>query len=903
MYLLLPNSRTARISLRWILGLGAICLPLNRCDSLAAEPAADNSYVQPGELVRLPSPHVSAPPSDLWANMTPAELIRLPPQEATGLGDVSLTQIPPPAPAPTSTAMNDNLRTFPRSPAPTKPGVAIAADNRPTAKPAEGVIRLKSSFFKGGFFQVARQVEDEPAMPARPTQSTLPSLFSDQSTDDSAPISFDERVRTAARAPISPGTVAERQPVQSSAGAQQTTDLGQVLSQGNRVQNVEVQRRSPVSMDPNIRGFRENQIYSQANGQYWVPARNDLDTMLSKIDPGTVQNVTIIPGPYGVIYGPGFAFIDIQQPVTPRYNQGPEHHYSVSTGTRTNGGQVTGRETVWGGDQNFGYRITTGQRKGSNYNAGNGQDIPSNFEVYDLNADFGYSVTEGQRLEFSYLRLNQGRTAYAGEVFDISTLYTDGYNLRYIDEDPTARWSRMVVQSWFNHTTFNGDTSTNKFNPDFAVDNRITTALDAQAGLPFGSTTLSGATSGMIRNTGGRLAWQFGETDATHFNTGTDFRYLSQNITESYDTNVTNTSVLPTPSFGTNMPTAFMTDAGFFGELTTQLAPFWTTTIGGRIDYVSTTARAGEVDPNSFLSLYHTSADPDSLSQNNQLYALFLNNQVELTRNWTMRGGFGYAERAPSMIERYADGLFLDVLQNGISRVIGDPTLRKERAWQVDVGLSAEYDRFRGRVNAYQAWINDYITFASAPVTVPDSTGFNLVQYFNTPLATLSGVLMAGDYDLAPQLTTFGSMRFTEGRDQTLNAPLPSIFPMDSIVGLRFHDPQQGQRWGLEGFARIVNTQNRLGALHFLDTATGTGSLTDPSTYQEERTPGFTVYNLRSYWNVNQRLSITAGIDNLTNKNYQTHLDQRFLGTTGGFAPTRVLSPGITPYFSMNWTY
>ena len=120
------------------------------------------------------------------------------------------------------------------------------------------------------------------------------------------------------------------------------------------MQNLEVQRRSSVSFDPHIRGYRWGQIYSQADGVYWTPARLDLDTMLSKIDPGMIDDVTVVPGPYGLRYGPGFAFIDVNRAPTPRHCGGFEAEYDTTGNIRTNGGQVYARETVSGGGSGLG---------------------------------------------------------------------------------------------------------------------------------------------------------------------------------------------------------------------------------------------------------------------------------------------------------------------------------------------------------------------------------------------------------------------------------------------------------------------------------------------------------------------------------------------------------------------
>jgi outer membrane receptor protein involved in Fe transport len=72
----------------------------------------------------------------------------------------------------------------------------------------------------------------------------------------------------------------------------------------------------------------------------------------------------------------------------------------------------------------------------------------------------------------------------------------------------------------------------------------------------------------------------------------------------------------------------------------------------------------------------------------------------------------------------------------------------------------------------------------------------------------------------------------------------------------------------------------------------------------EERTGGFTTSYIRGSYDWTKNFHLVAGIDNLFNRSYQEHLDLRLLGPTGFPAPpTRVLSPGITPYFGLDWDF
>ena len=86
--------------------------------------------------------------------------------------------------------------------------------------------------------------------------------------------------------------------------------------------------------------------------------------------------------------------------------------------------------------------------------------------------------------------------------------------------------------------------------------------------------------------------------------------------------------------------------------------------------------------------------DADELQQSDVLYAYYLTNEFKFDEAWKLNVGYGYAQRPPTLTERYSDGIFLGLLQSGFTRVIGDPTLKPERDFQIDLGLSANYDNF-----------------------------------------------------------------------------------------------------------------------------------------------------------------------------------------------------------------
>jgi len=814
------------------------------------------------------------------------------------------------------------------------PHVSPTAYRRPNSRPAgrteemptfrpEGYIRPS-----GGYFRVVRQPlaplqPQQPLAPAAPPVSPLQPLQPTQPLGSlgvfgQGGIMSALEALPADRAPIAQSIA----PVASATSAPALAvnarpDLAQAIA--DEVLAVQTMWRSSISEAPFIRGFKNREIYAQLDGQYFEPVRWDLDTVVNKIDPGIVQDTIIVAGPYSVQYGPGFTFMDIVTRPTPR-NQRQQYRSSMSW--LPNGQQIYGRETVSGGTQDFGYRLSYGHRNGNDYQAGNSTYIPSHYNTGDILAELGYNLTPGQRIEGTYRRQDMNHTAYPGEFFDVSSLETNAFNLRYIDEDVTMPWTRMLAQGWYNSNNMTGNTFNSTKQPIVTgIEKSLTesvypavatsfgtppTPADQNAGLPP-LVGFSGSTVGSLMSTGGRVTAQFGELDEVSLLTGTDVRVLNQRVTEFFTINpyLPNPPFAPTPAsppsppgngmypfqFSTGMPRATMVNPGAFAEMTLPWTSYFRSKIGGRGDYVDTNAYSNTVPingpPNSAFYPTTSALPAGPLNKANGLYAFYMVNQVDITQHWSAGLSFGQSQRPPSLIDRYADGMFLGIIQSGYRRVIGDPNLQPERNWQIDAQINGNYDRWRGYLRGYNSWVNNYITYSANAVR--DPTGAVLLNTLNTPLAELRGFEAFNSFDLTPRVTPFASAHYVYGTDVTINQPLTQIPPLQGFAGVRFHDPNAGRTWGLELFATMTREQNRPGVLRVTDV---------PGQYTqiEKRVGGWTIGNVRGYWNVSRNLMLSGGITNIFDRNYIQYLSLQ----TG---PVQVLSPGISPYTSLEWIY
>ena len=666
-----------------------------------------------------------------------------------------------------------------------------------------------------------------------------------------------------------------------------TTDAGNLLSKSNSAAGVGSQKRTPIVTDTIVRGSGAGR--TAASGSYWFPARQDLDTMLSKIDSSLIEDMIVIKGPYSARHGPGFSFVDFDLVKSPRFQDGFETHGSMSANYKTNGEQFYGRQSIWGGDSDWGFRAGYGHRTGNDYETGDGTELPSSYNSRDVNFSLGFDLSADSHIEFTYLRLDQTGVEFPGQVFDIDFLKTDSFEVKYLLENQCS-FDTLNFEAWYNATQFKG-------NAQGSGKRRQIPALDA-IGF-FGITDVNNSSTGFT------LSADWLGCNDERLTIGVDLRYLAQRLDE-FDLAEDPPGPV-TPAFGNGMlenfpiPKAHLANPGIFAELAAPLSDRLKVKTGGRLDWVTTDARREE--NGSLIS----GSDPDleaflggEFNQHFFLGAAFVTAEYSLCEHYTATAAGGFAMRPPTMTELYAITPFVTVLPQFASTTPGgNPELAAEKRWQIDLGVAAKYTNCRAGVNGFYAWVEDYITLDLVFVNDLNGAGdLPLYGFVNTDWATLSGFETYGEYDLNSWVTSFAAMSYVEGRDHTRagnnyfdrfgfdrprsdsasdEEPLYAISPLETRVGLRIQEPDK-KRYGVEFSARIVNNQDRV-ATTLLETETG----------------GFTTYDVRGFWRVCDNLTLVSGVENLTDKQYREHLDSRNFSS--------VFQPGVNFYFGAELTY
>ncbi|WP_259634282.1 TonB-dependent receptor [Stieleria sedimenti] len=682
-----------------------------------------------------------------------------------------------------------------------------------------------------------------------------------------------------------------------------STDLGSLLRKSPGALSVNTQRRTPIVNDTRVRSSRIGAL--AASGSHWVPAREDLDTALSKIDSRLVNDVIIVPGPYSSVYGPGFHFVDFELLQSPRFASGNEVHGRTSFDHQANGNQWLGQQSIWAGGADWGVRGNYSHRLGGDYKDGDGMHVPSSYESREFTLAFGRDLGDDRSIEFSLMRLDQTDVEFPGYVFDIDYLVTDGYEIAYIDSNPEIA-DRVETEVWYNRTRFEGNAQNLAKRSQFPFLNRI---------RYIGFTDVDSMSTGYRR----ARTWGNADDDAS-WTLGHDLRYVKQELNEIANA-VTLGFPFPVSDRNSPIPRSFAANPGLFAEYNEHLFHGITFRAGGRVDYVQTdiVADAGELaevgldqNPASFDEIVGTS----DYQTDRVMWSLYATLTRQHHEGLSTSASLGFGQRAPTLTELYAAQPFLLLLQNGLNNVTGDPGLKQEKLLQADLSIDQDGDYVRSGVRGFYGWAFDYITLENTRAFPSRSNTEQVsLRYVNTSLATLAGFESFMELLPKAKVSPFVTMRYVDGRDRTRNGdfattngaqgspsqkifglsrgafsgvggndsePLPGISPLEARVGVRLRDEANDPAWNAEIAARIVDNQDRI-ATSLLENATA----------------GYTVFDVRATYHPRSKdnLLFVFGVENFTDKTYREHLDFRSL--TG----VPVFQPGVNAYFGMDWTY
>jgi len=146
-------------------------------------------------------------------------------------------------------------------------------------------------------------------------------------------------------------------------------------------------------------------------------------------------------------------------------------------------------------------------------------------------------------------------------------------------------------------------------------------------------------------------------------------------------------------------------------------------------------------------------------------------------------------------------------------------------------------------------------------------SGKNEVQKANVGDGYVHGIELQTGYDLTPDWRAFGGLAWQEGYADTYptaakirkREPMSRIAPLTSLLGLRY-EPQEKDYW-IEATARMAAKQDKL----------PTSDKADTDRIPPGGTPGYAVYGIRGGVNLTKNITLSAGVENITDVDYRIH--------------------------------
>ncbi len=201
-----------------------------------------------------------------------------------------------------------------------------------------------------------------------------------------------------------------------------------------------------------------------------------------------------------------------------------------------------------------------------------------------------------------------------------------------------------------------------------------------------------------------------------------------------------------------------------------------------------------------------------------------------------------------------------------------NPDLAPETSDSYEVGARARLGKAGLSLAVFDNRYDDFIETVTLGI---NAAGLIEFQPRNLTGARISGVELSGDVALPRHLRLRGAFSLLDGENETTGAPLSSVAPAKLVLGLQLTAP--GGRYGAELIGTAVAAKD--------------ADEVDRSVVVQFRPDGYELFDLLAFYDVTERLSLQAGVLNLTDATFWEWANVRGL-TASSSVLDRFTSPG-----------
>lgn len=590
-------------------------------------------------------------------------------------------------------------------------------------------------------------------------------------------------------------------------------------------------KRGGYAMDPVFRSFRNEQLNVQYDGgiQVMHACPNRMDPITTHVTPEEVEKIEIIKGPFSVRYGQtmgGVLNIITQQPA-------PAGSFTLGgaleSGYEFNGDSRLGRLTLNGAGKGYDFTFNGGARDFGNYRNGAGLEIPTAFTSYDYAAKLGVQTYKNHRLQLGW-RQSFGRDIlHVGLPMDTREDNSSVLSLDYAAKNISPRLYSATFKAFVSKVDH---IMSNELRPNFMMTDALATVDALTVGGKF------------------ELSWQPGPRVQLY--TGLDYRGLARDGSRIrlVKRNMMTGEPLEMPMRFEDFiwQDARLNDMGLFAEARYFLTDRLTLAAGARADRVEAEIRNPAPD---FAELYPSLSTETEWNLSGNLSA-----DYRLDEHWSTQLALGRGARTAGMEERFINHFTLGA---DAYEYVGNPFLKPEANHQVEWSLNRQSERWGFKLSAFYSYITDYITAAVDSTLsrkyMPMEQPRHARRFGNIGAATQKGFELEASVQLLDKLQLYSTAAYTHARNLDWDEPLPEVPPFSATAGLKYGR----ERYSVDLRGRFVADQEHIAV-----------------SFDESRTPGFSVFDIRGHIEPLAGLSVGAALLNIFDRNYYEHLNRGY---------------------------
>jgi iron complex outermembrane receptor protein len=646
-------------------------------------------------------------------------------------------------------------------------------------------------------------------------------------------------------------------------------DVAELLKKQPNVGGI---RRGGYAVDPVIRGFRYSQIniYLDEGVHIEGGCPNRMDPVLSHLAPEDIERIEILRGPYNLQYGPSPAAsvrVITSDNIT-FYKRKPG--VKSFTGYDANRNGFRQHLTLTGSGKNIYYKVGGGIKDFGNYRDGNGLEWNSAYAGRNLASTIGFRITDRDDLLFSYKGSFSREVMFPALPMDEIADNTNIFSFSYKRKQLVNPENQLKISAFHSRVYHEMD---NRFRPQY---NRI---VPPYTGLMQASAKVNTSVTGIrldVRKTLGFSQLSYGIDGQYAFKDGTRHTTMIMQMDEQQ---------YVSEKFSNLWRNAFILNSGLYAGITANRKKInYTGSL--RIDINHSMSGDTLIIQKEGVTWFETAPE----TKVHWSLATVLSRKVG--DHFTVSLGLARSARSPDMQERY-----IKFLATGYDKYdyLGNPGLKPEINHQADLNLDYTKNKSRIYLNLFRSQVQDFIYGTLLPPSVvrPVSMGAPGVKQFNNiERAVLLGFETGVSTNLTEKLTLAFSAGYTYAWFPEIEKVMLNNGQYNGTILLK-NDPI-AEIPALESLLVISCgfIDNRLQPVLEIRAVAGQHQVSDAS--YESSTPGYVIANLAVNYKPLRFMSLTAGINNITDKGYYDHLNRKQSGTTG-----KLYEPGRTLFINM----